>query len=215
MDNLMPLSWPQNVTSQDGPLESLLQQNGGWLTHRQVVDAGFDPHLLNKAELEGKLERLQRGVYRAVDALPVGHDDLLEVQLRFPHAIPCMVSALSFHGLTVQNPSTVEIAVTRGRHAPKLDYPPLTVYTFGAWYFSYGLEHYPLGTHFLRTYTPEKTLCDLLRFEKRLGKEIFLEGLKNYLRARAGHKVNIPLLLEAAKVCKVEAKMKATLEVLL
>jgi len=196
-------------------LEQMLRQQNGWLTHREALEAGLDPHLLGDAVRQGRLERLQRGVYRATDALPLGFDDLLEVQLRFPHAVPCLTSALSFHGLTVHNPSTVEIAVPRGRHAPRLEFPPLTVYTFTPRLYRYGLETYPLGDLSVRLYTPEKTLCDLLRFSKRLGMEPFLEGLKNYLRARAGHRPQLPRLLEAAQVCGVTVRLKATLEVLL
>lgn len=196
-------------------LRTLLDRHGGWLTYRQARQAGLDPHTLGQAVRQGQLERLQRGVYRAVNTAPLGHDDLLEVQLRFPHARPCLLSALAFHGLTVQNPGSVEVAVPRGRRAPRTDYPPLTVYTFTPRLYAYGAERYPLGAHTLTLYTPEKTLCDLLRFEQRLGRDLFLEGLKNYLRARAGAPPDLPRLRDAARACGVASRLDQALEVLL
>ena len=64
----------------------------------------------------------------------------------------------------------------------------------------------------LTTYTPEKTLADLLKYAPKYGRDVYLEGLKNYLsqcpeRGTWG-------LLEAADVVGVSAPMRRDLEVL-
>ena len=66
--------------------------------------------------------------------------------------------------------------------------------------------------HILRVYSAEKTLADLLRHAPRIGMDLFLEGLKTYLRQRTR---NVWTLQEAARICRVERKLNAILEVLL
>lgn len=196
-------------------LESLFAQRGGLLTRRELDDAGLDPHLLVQGVRSGRIERLQRGVYRLTQTPPLGFDDLLEVQLRLPRSVTCLVSALSFHGLTVLNPGYVEVAVPAGVRFPQLEYPPVQVYTFSGDHFSYGIETHILGDRPLRVYSMEKTLVDLLRLSHRLGREPFLEGLKTYLRPHPSRRRNLPRLLEAARIGRMEARLKGILEVLL
>ena len=66
--------------------------------------------------------------------------------------------------------------------------------------------------HILRVYSAEKTLADLLHHAPRIGMDLFLEGLKTYLRQRTR---NVWTLREAARICRVERKLNAILEVLL
>jgi hypothetical protein len=47
----------------------------------------------------------------------------------------------------------------------------------------------------------EKTICDCFRFRNKLGEDIALEGLKEYLRRR-GRDLN--KLMKLAEVCRVE-----------
>jgi len=63
-----------------------------------------------------------------------------------------------------------------------------------------------------QVYCAEKTLADLLRWEKRVGLDLFLEGLKRYL-TRPTKRPDLGSLLEAAQVCKVEVRMRQALEV--
>ena len=92
-------------------LNHLLSQSSGLITHKQATALGIDAHLLGRWVREGRLERVQRGVYRQVNAPPSGFEDLVEVQLRIPYAVVCLRSALSFHQLTTFIPKAVEIAV--------------------------------------------------------------------------------------------------------
>ena len=196
-----------NLT-QSSSLEHLIQAGGGYVTHRAVVQAHLDPHLLGQAVRRGLLERLQRGVYRATTREMTSHEDLLEVSLRLPYAVVCLESALAFHGLTTANPKCVHLAVPRTRRVPSLEYPPLEVYHFSPPMYGYGIEH----QGGFRVYRAEKTLADLLRWEKRVGLELFLEGLKRYL-TRPHSRPDFESLLEAARVCKVELRMRQALEV--
>jgi hypothetical protein len=47
----------------------------------------------------------------------------------------------------------------------------------------------------------EKTLCDLFRYRRRLGEDVALEGLKNYLKRKTAR---IHTLREYAEICQVK-----------
>jgi predicted transcriptional regulator of viral defense system len=193
-----------------GQLEMLFQRHGGYLTRRQVDEAGLEPQLLSYSVEAGQSERVQRGVYRLIDAPLQNHEDLLEVSLRIPYGVVCLSSALAFHGLTTFIPKKIHLAVPQKRKPPKLEYPPLVIHYFSDSTYKYGIETYRVGSHDIKVYSIEKTLIDLLRFKE---KTLFAEGLKNYL-ARRKPKPDLHELLKAARVGRVEKRLRPLLEVM-
>ena len=191
-------------------LETLFTEYGGYLTRSQVDEAGLEPKLLTQLIELDKAERVQRGVYRLTDAPLQNHEDLLEVSLRIPYGVVCLASALAFHGLTTFIPKKIHLAVPQKRKPPKLEYPPLDVHYFSDSTYEYGIEAYDVAGHSIKVYSVEKTLVDLLRLKN---KTLFAEGLKNYL-ARNKPKPNLRLLFEAARVGRVEKRLRPLLEVM-
>ncbi|MFK7603811.1 type IV toxin-antitoxin system AbiEi family antitoxin domain-containing protein [Deinococcus sp. SM5_A1] len=165
----------------------LFARRGGYLTAQDAAGSGIPGTTLTRLLRSGVIERPQRGVYRLADtggleSVPAELDDLLEIQLRFSYARPCLVSALHLHGLTTTRPAALQFAVPANHRRPVLDYPRLEVFYFGARFYGAGLTVQAVRGRPLTTYTAEKTLTDLLRYSSRYGRELYLEGLKNYLR---------------------------------
>jgi len=192
-------------------LEQMFLEHGGLLRAQQVREAGLDPHLLTRWLEAGRIERLSRGVYGAIQTSPHPYGELLEVQLRIPYALPCLVSALAFHGLTTFKPPRLYFAIPRNRTFPPLEYPPLERFYYSKAMYAYGQQTQTLEGQTLTLYSAEKTLADLLKYASRLGKEPFFEGLKTYLKRP---RPALDTLLEAAQVCRVEVKMRDALELL-
>ncbi len=65
----------------------LAESSSGLVTTAQVVDAGIPRARISDMVKAGKLERVQRGVYRMADAW---EDEFLAAQLRFPRAFSRM-----------------------------------------------------------------------------------------------------------------------------
>lgn len=188
-------------------LEYLLETHGGIFTVQQATQHGVSRQTLVRATKSRTLERVQRGVYRQIDAPIQAFETLLEVQLRIPFAVICQKSALAFHDLTTFIPKIVEISVPRERKIPKLEYPKVKVYFENNNIFQFGIEVHELRGQSLRVYSPEKTLMDLLR---RKQETLFVEGMKRYL-LRPNR--NLLTLLEAARVCRLEARIMDLLRV--
>ncbi|WP_027482297.1 type IV toxin-antitoxin system AbiEi family antitoxin domain-containing protein [Deinococcus pimensis] len=195
----------------------LFHRGGGYLTTSEVDAARLPRVALTRLARQGVITRVERGVYRLSDLhdLPTTFaeaTDLLEVQLRYPFARPCLISALHLHGLTTTRPARLQLAVPAHRHAlPGGDVPTETFY-FHTKYYDAGRCEVDVGGRALTTYTPEKTILDLLRFSAKLGRDVYLEGLKNYLkRGRTG----ASRLTRTANELGLSGRLSRDLEVLL
>jgi predicted transcriptional regulator of viral defense system len=155
------------------------------------------------------LEQLSRGIYRLVDLPPISQPDLVTVSLRFPKAVVCLISALSYHEMTTQIPHTVSVAVPRNARMPSLDYPPVQAYKFSPDAYEAGIDAHQVDGVTVRIYNPEKTLADCFKYRNKLGMDVVLEALKLY---RTQKTVQYDDLLKYARICRVDKVMRAYLE---
>ncbi len=190
--------------------EKIFYQHGGQLRMSEAIKYGISRYTLYKMRDTGVLEQVSRGIYRLVDLPPMSHPDLVTVSLRFPKAVICLISALSFHEITTQIPHEVSVAVPRAARMPSLDYPPVHAYKFSAEAFKTGLEKHQIDGVTVQIYSAEKTLADCFKYRNKLGMDVVLEALKFY---RSEKVFNLEKLLEYARVCRVEEIMKPYLEV--
>jgi predicted transcriptional regulator of viral defense system len=197
--------------TQESRLKALFEEHQGYLQRKRVIDAGIDPHLLSAWVEEGRAERLQRGLYRDIQAPPVTNESLLEVAIRVPHGVVCLRSALAFHDLGTVSPAEIDLAIPNKARTPTINYPPVRFYYFTDQVYRYGIYEHETGPATIKVYTPEKTLADLLYYRKKLGNDIFLEGLQAYMRRP---RANPALVMEAARVRRVQRQMRAYLEAL-
>jgi predicted transcriptional regulator of viral defense system len=189
----------------------IFRKCGGQLRMSQAIGRGISRYMLYSLLDKGVIERISRGVYRLVDLPPVGNPDLITVAMRYPKAVVCLVSALSFHEITTQIPREVSVAVARNSHPPSLEYPPLQVYRFADHAYQSGIQEHAMDGVSLKVYSPEKTLADCFKFRNKIGMDIVLEALQLYKgRMEFNHKK----ILEYSRICRVEKIMLPYLEAL-
>jgi len=127
---------------------------------------------------------LGRGLYAHASFEPTENHGLAVVAARAPGAVVCLLSALSFHGLTTELPHEVWIALPPKTWRPKLEWPRLRVVTFSGAHFDEGLEHHKLEGVDVKVYSVAKTVIDCFRFRNKIGLEVALEALRDALRQR-------------------------------
>ncbi len=203
---------PTIAPSANHTLETLFAQHNGFLTRQQVVDAGLRPRTLSRLINEGRVERVQRGVYRLSDAPMQTAEELLELHLRVPHAVVCLTSALAYHRLSTVAPLEVHLAISRTARTPAVAFPPVRFYRFSKGALEYGVTSTRIGGVDVPIFTPEKTLADLLKYRNKLGIDLFLEGLKTYFSKT--RRPDLHALREAARVCRVEERMSTYLQLM-
>lgn len=189
-----------------------LQNKEGVINTSQAIRAGVHPRTLYQLRDNGVLEQLSRGLYRFTDSDELSFPDLVTVAAKKPNAVICLISALSFHGLTTQIPHSVDIALLKGDIAPRLDYPPITVYHFSESTFNSGVNVYSLDGVRVKIFCKEKTIADCVKFRNKIGMDVVLEALKEYCSSDS---FNLELLLEYASICRVKRIITPYLEAIL
>jgi predicted transcriptional regulator of viral defense system len=155
----------------------------GVLRPRDLVARGLPPAYLHQLQQEGLVEQVGRGVYIRPDADLTIHETLLEVAVRVPRAVICLVSALRFHGIGTQDPARVWLALPRGARTPARELHVQTVRLSPA-PFEAGSESHTIAGVELRVYSPAKTIADCFKFRSKVGLDVALEALRDGWRER-------------------------------
>jgi len=187
----------------------VFRDRGGTLRTRDLIALGVHTDTVYTLRESGQVVELGRGLYRLAEVGEAEHPDLAVVAGRAPNAAVCLISALSYHGITTQIPSSVHLAVPRGSyHRVKLSMP-VTVYRFDPKTFNEGLEVHDLGGMPLKIYGVARTVVDCFKFRNKLGLDVALEALRF---ARQRKRVQNRELLQYARLLRVQEPMSSYLQ---
>lgn len=180
------------------------RDKGGTLRTRDLIALGVHTDALYTLRDSGCVVELGRGVYRLADAGEAEHPDLAIVAARAPDAAVCLISALSYHDITTQIPSSVHLAVPRGSYHGMTLSIPVTVYRFDSKTFNEGLETHRVDGMPLKIYCAARSVVDCFKFRNKIGLDIALEALR---MARQRKRVQNRELLHYARLLRVENPM--------
>ncbi|MDI6768341.1 MAG: type IV toxin-antitoxin system AbiEi family antitoxin domain-containing protein [Anaerolineales bacterium] len=183
---------------------NIFSTNNGILKMAQADKLGVDSKTLLEMTDAGLLVKESRGVYRLANMPPLSNPDLVQVAMRVPAGVVCLISALAFHNLTTQIPHKVYIALPTDVKKPRIDYPPIEVIWLSEKTYSNGMEEHTIDGVKVRIYNREKTVADCFRFRNKIGQDIALEALKDYLRRPDR---NIEHLLNYARINRMHNVM--------
>jgi predicted transcriptional regulator of viral defense system len=178
---------------------------------RDLDEAGVPRAHLRRLCDRGVLERVDRGLYRLVEAPGTEQSSLAEVAKRVPRAIVCLFSALQMHGLTTESPHAVWVLIDRRARMPKLTCPKLEVVRASGPAREHGVETRVIDGVKVQVTTAAKTVADSFRFRRHVGLEVALAALKDHPMKR---KDGIDALVEAARADRIYAFMRPYLEAL-
>lgn len=194
-------------------------------THSQrVLDLASQKGLLRASDLDaidaprvvltrliaaGLLDRVGRGLYRLPGHPISEHEGLMVVATKAPQAVFCLLTALQFHGLTTQLPRQVWIAMPRGSHSPRIDYPPIRMVQMAGRAHLSGVEEHLCNGVKVRIYSPAKTVVDCFKHRNKIGLDVALEALKDAWRTR---KASADDLWRYAQDCRVATVMRPYME---
>ena len=185
------------------------RDKGGTLRTRDLIALGVHTDALYALRETGQIVELARGLYRVADAGEADHPDLAEVAARAPNAAVCLVSALSYHEITTQIPSSVHLAVRRGDyHRIKLSMA-VTVYRFDLKTFNEGLETHRIDEMPVRIYNAARTVADCFKFRNKIGLDVAIEALR---LARQRNRLQNREILRYAKLLRVEKPISPYLQ---
>jgi predicted transcriptional regulator of viral defense system len=192
--------------------KKVFENNNGILRAATAIELGVPKHILYEMVKTGELVREAQGIYRLRDTEPLGSPDLVSISLRVPKAVFCLISALYFHELTTQIPHSVYFALPRDVKTPRIQYPPIRVFHLSEKPYQAGIVEHELDGVKVRIYDPEKTIADCFKFREKIGLDVALEAVRDYLRQPP---VNVSLLMKYARINRVEKVIRPYVEALL
>jgi len=186
-----------------------LAREKGIIRAEDVEAVGISRNYLYRMHKEGLLEKRAVGLYALQEAPVAENSSLAEVARRLPHAVVCLISALSYHEITTQIPHEIWLTIPRGSWRPDVEYPPLNLSYVSGPAYSFGIQEHVLNGVAVKIYSPAKTVADCFKFRNKVGLDVAIEALREAWRSR---KVTMDELVEAAKVDRVSKIMRPYLE---
>lgn len=189
----------------------LFRSHGGILRAAEARHLGIHQETLRTLVRQGILESMTRGVYRLTEMPIPEHVDLVVVAKKVPDGVFCLISALAFHHMTTQIPHEIYVMIPARHAAPKLDWPPVRFFRASKKVFDVGVETHQVGTSTLRVYDPAKTVADCFKYRNKIGVDVAVEALRDYLDRRDA---SFQTLLAYARTLRVERVITPYLEAL-
>jgi predicted transcriptional regulator of viral defense system len=161
-----------------------LLRTKGMLRLKNFIAKDIGPETLARLVRSGQVVRPVRGLYQLSDAPVDATHVLAEAAALVPKGIVCLISALQFHGLTLQMPSAVWMAIERTAWKPTISYPSVRFVRFSGWAMTEGVERYPVHSRRLPITNPARTIVDCFRYRNKIGIDVAMEGLREGIRKR-------------------------------
>jgi predicted transcriptional regulator of viral defense system len=190
---------------------AIFQVHQGVLQTQQAIRLGISPRILYQLRDSGIIIRESRGLFRLADTEVSAYHDLVQVAIKVPRGVACLISALSFHELTTQIPHQVYVALPMDAEKPRLEYPPLRLFWLSPKTYSAGIQQHDLEGEQVKIYCVEKTIADCFKFRYKIGLDVALEALRAYRKRR---EFNSETLLHFARIDRVERVVKPYLKAL-
>ena len=190
------------------PLEEIIQvfdKHDGFLRTKELYEERIFYNDIQKLIQDGLIEKVRYGYYQWVDN--DNPSEVVIVKRLFPDGILCMDTALFYHGYSDRIPQSWHIAVCKdsGKSRFKLDYPFVKPYYVEPRFFEMGLAIGDIDRNQIRIYDKERTICDCLRYEKKMDREIFNKAIQNYINDSSK---NIGVLMNYTSIFRVSEKVK-------
>lgn len=182
---------------------SYLKRKGGFARMNELRAASFQTRDIAKLVEQGKIDKVKAGLYKLpqIDIATNINISFVEVCHAVPKGIIALASALAHYELTTFVPSEIYVAIPLSEKPPRIKYPPIRFFYYPVRFYSIGVDEIKTSAGTVRIYNKEKTICDMFRYRKKIGENLPLEALKNYLRRKDS---NIRKLHQYAVSCRVK-----------
>jgi predicted transcriptional regulator of viral defense system len=180
------------------------KNRGGVLRTSELNALGLSSRQIKKLVESGDITRIKRVYYEISDNI---YPEEAVIARLFPDAVIFLESALMHYGYTDRIPQAWQIAVDRDSEKSQyiIDYPLIEVFYIEPRLLEIGLEVIKVGEVEVKIFNRDRTICDVLRYENKLEREVFTNAIKRYIR---DPKKNVRNLFEYAKVFNIKNKVQ-------
>ena len=187
----------------------LIEEQGGIVKKEQFTELGIDYRRILDFVQSGDLVRIKNGYY--TDRIDRFTEEELVAWL-FSDARLCMESALYAYGYISQKPYAWHLAVDKNTSKSrfKMDYPKIIPYYTEPDALELGSTEITMSGQQFLIYDRDRVICDCLKYETKLEREVFKGALQSYIR---DSQKDISALMAYARARKVVGKVQSMIGV--
>ena len=190
-------------------LRAFINEKGGIVKKEEFAALDVDYRKILEFVEAGTLVRIKNGYY--TDRIDRFSEEELIARL-FPDARLCMESALYAYGYIREKPYGWHLAVDKNTSKSrfKLDFPPVVPLYAEPETLTLGVTEIDYGGAKMKIFDRERLMCECLKYEDKMERELFKEGLLAYIR---DPKKDVAKLMKYARERRVVKKVQTMIGV--
>lgn len=159
-------------------IASIFKAYDGIAQAKELLEEGVSYYQLNQLLEEGQVTKIKRGLYQWQN-WPT--PEMAEVARIVPKGVYCLLSAAAHYELTTFVSSEYHLAVPKKYKVVLPKYPPIKLYYWMENRYKLGVQQVSVEGQMVDMYDMEKTVCDIIRYQKKVGLDTMKEVLHTYL----------------------------------
>lgn len=173
------------------------RQNKGFICSDDMPKSAYTYHIGKMLE-SNQISRLKRGIY-----ILNGHehfDERVLISKMIPDAVFCLFSAWEYYQLITSIPVKHYLALSRNTKIKKFSFPPVQLHYWNDTSFNTGITEVEIDQNKVRIYDMERSVCNAIKHRAKVGEDITLEVVKNYIRNK---NTNMDKLMKYAALLRI------------
>lgn len=185
-------------------IKKQMEKNSGIMKTADLYPLGLSYRKIQELVAEGILDHVKSGYY-AINYREKSEESMI-IGL-FPDGILCMDTALYYYGYCKNRPFEWSIAISKNTSKSrfKIDYPVVKPYYTEPEVLTLGVTTIPFADKTIQIYDKGRLICDCLKYEERLDREVLKQALYSYINEPVK---DIGKLMEYARARKVVSKVQ-------
>lgn len=181
------------------------EKYGGVLKTAELNKLGLSSRQIKRLLEEGEILKIKHGFYELADE--VNPEEIIIARL-FPETVIFLESALLHYNYTDRIPMAWQIAVDRDSEKSQYDIkcPLIEPYYQERKYLGIGVTTFEIQGIKVRIFDRDRTICDIMRYEKKIEKEVFSNAVLRYTK---DPQKNIRRLFEYAEIFNITKKVQS------
>ena len=191
-------------------IRALVKEHDGVVKTSELYTLGIDYRRIQSFVDWGVLLRVKNGYY-SLHEDKLSEDEMI-YRLFGEDGVLTMESALYLYGYLSVKPAEYQIAVDKNTSKSrfKMDYPKIIPYYTEPEALELGSTEIMISGQQFQIYDRDRVICDCLKYESKLEREVFKEALQSYIR---DSQKDISALMAYARARKVVGKVQSMIGV--
>lgn len=190
-------------------ISELMDKNNGFLQTDAVTKANIPRVYIKEMEKRGELYKAERGIYLKVGTVD---DELYRTIMKYKGVIFSHGTAMKLHGMLKDYEAQPTVTVKTGINPTKLKQRGYKVFTIKDDLMDVGaiMMETPQGNT-VKTYTIERTVCDIVRSRNQLGDNLLALTLNEYFTKEDRDEEKLMEMAEIFHICNIIEDYKRVL----